>query len=131
MVQWLADLGVVAEPGRTVRAKAMRFAGKSVLLGAVAERTNETAILKVNGLCDLGVLDERSLRTYATWMLWLRFQEYVPHRFILPGGREKVIAWVRERLYRPELTAAETLHELRWQAEQISAEWEEEVLPYH
>lgn len=130
VINWLADLGAVAEPGRTVRAKARRFAAKNSFVGVMAERTNEAAMLRVNSLCDLGVLDDRSLHTYAIWVMWLRFQEYVPRRFVLPGGRDKVLVWVRERLYRPELTSAETLGELRWQAAQISAEWEEEFLPF-
>lgn len=128
VVHWLADLGAVAEPGRQVRDKALLFGKKSALISSLSERANETTILKVNGLCDLGVLDESSLRTYATWVMWLRFQEYIPRRFVLPGGREKVIAWVRKRLYRPELTNSETLCELHWQAAQISAEWEEQIL---
>jgi|GEM_PF-4133170 len=37
--------------------------------------------------------------------------------------------WRRGRLRHPELTAGETLNELHWHADRISAEWEEEFLP--
>ena len=59
------------------------------------------------------------LDVYVAWMLWLRYVECIPQPFVLPGGREKVLAWVRGKLRRPELTAMETERELWWQAERM------------
>ena len=91
----------------------------------MAERTNDESVSRINNLFDIGVLDYEDRHIYVTWIVWLRFQEYVPQRFVLPNGREKVLQWACERLRRPELNATETLEELRWQAQRISGEWEE------
>jgi predicted glycoside hydrolase/deacetylase ChbG (UPF0249 family) len=46
--------------------------------------------------------------------------EYVPRRFVLPEGRTKVLAWVRQQLRRSELTDEETIVELQYQIDRIN-----------
>jgi hypothetical protein len=114
VVHWLADIGALAEPGPLVRDKALRLVGKTGLLEVVLVRSNEELAARTITLMDNGDLD-----VYVAWMLWLRYVECVPKRFVLPGGREKVLAWVRTKLRRPELTGEETERELWWQAERM------------
>ncbi len=114
LMHWLADIGAVAEPGWDVRAKARRFAQKREFLGRLVEESDE-----LNAKAEW-LLENDEFEIYVTWLMWLRFMEYVPHRFILPQGHEKVLAWVRGRLGRPELTAQETRNELRWQANRLN-----------
>lgn len=114
LMHWLANLGAVREPGENVRSKARRFADKRYFLGHVVEASNADSREKTSSLVANGDFD-----IYVAWLMWLRFQEYVPGRFVLPDGREKVLSWIRTQLRRPELTAEETLGELRWQAERI------------
>ena len=77
------------------------------------ETREKTCSLQANGDLDI----------YVAWLMWLRFHEYVPGRFVLPQGRERVLSWVRTQLRRPELTDEETLGELRWQVERLRKEW--------
>ncbi len=121
VLHWLADLGAIPEPGVQARWKAMRLTDKHSLLVMLLGRSDDLNE-RANQLLDNGDLD-----IYVAWLLWMRFLEYVPGRFVLPGGREKVLAWVRIQLRRPELTAKETVVELQWQAEQIRREWPDEV----
>lgn len=118
LMHWLANLGAVQEPGEPVRTKARRFAEKRYLLGHMVETgdvdtTEKTSWLQANGELDI----------YVAWLMWLRFQEYVPGRFVLPQGREKVLSWVRTQLRRPELNEEETIGELRWQVERLRRNW--------
>jgi hypothetical protein len=120
LMHWLADLGAVPDPGDPVRAKARRFANKRTLLGTLFEENGGESRDKAGWLIENGELD-----TYVAWLMWLRFQEYVPGRFVAPEGRQKVLSWVRDQLRRPELTDQETLGELCWQAERLRSYWGE------
>jgi hypothetical protein len=113
-VHWLADLGALPEPGPVVRDKALRLLGKAGLLEVVMVRSNEELAIQSIALMDNGDLD-----LYVAWTLWLRYVECVPKSYVLPGGQDKVLAWVRAKLRRPELTAGETQRELWWQAERM------------
>lgn len=121
VLHWLADLGAVPEPGPLARWKAMRLTDKRSLLVMLLGRSDDLNE-RANQLLDNGDLD-----VYVAYLLWMRFLEYVPGRFVVPGGRDKVLQWVRLQLRRPELTAKETITELHWQAEQIRREWPDEV----
>lgn len=115
---WLARLGAVPPTNDAVSRKAHRFAGKRSLLGRLVDGTQGPTRDKVAHLIASDELD-----TYVAWLMWLRFQEYVPHRFVLPQGRERVLDWVRGQLRRPELTPTETLGELHWQIERLRSDW--------
>ncbi|HEX8465395.1 MAG TPA: hypothetical protein VF627_12335 [Abditibacterium sp.] len=120
LMHWLAALGAVREPGAAVRLRAHQFAAKRRLLGRLVDATNHPASDKTQWLLQNGEFD-----LYVAWLMWLRFQEYVPARFVLPAGRERVLIWVRGQLRRPELSDAETLGELQWQVERIAKQWHE------
>jgi hypothetical protein len=117
LVQWLVSQGALADPGHEVREKARRFATKSTLLGRLVDGQGGPVARKVTTLLHAG-----DFEIYVAWLLWMRVEEYVPGRFLLPGGREKVLQWVREQLRRPELTPQETLRELWWHADRIRTE---------
>ncbi|RYG74153.1 hypothetical protein EON80_02620 [bacterium] len=120
LMHWLSDLGAVPDPGDPVRYKAKRFAEKRGLLGHMVEEYGGDAFEKTGWLVRNGELD-----TYVAWLMWLRFQEYVPGRFVTPVGREKVLEWVRTQLRRPELNDEETIGELRWQVDRLRKSWGE------
>lgn len=117
IVHWLADMGALPEPGPGVRRKALRFAGKRELMVSMMGRRDD--VIADNTLELLGRGD---FEIYSAWLMWLRFQEYIPGRFVLPGGREKILAWIRSLLRRPELNTQETLVELQWQVERMLSE---------
>jgi hypothetical protein len=119
LVHWLSNLGAVPDPGEQVRRKARRFAVKRSLLGHFIEEYGGEARDKTDWLMENDEFD-----TYIAWLMWLRFQEYVPNRFVAPAGREKVLQWVRTQLRRPELTDKETLGELRWQIDRLRESWD-------
>jgi hypothetical protein len=111
-------MGAVHDPGQDTREKARRFAEKRLLLGRLVDNRggeikDRTAWLLDNGEFDL----------YVSYLMWLRFVEYVPSRFVLPGGREQVLSWVRTQLRRPELTDSETIGELQWQVNRLRKSW--------
>ena len=116
LLRWLHEREAVANPGESVLQRGARLAQKSGLLGSVVERRGGEVLEHTQTLLASGDFD-----MYVTWLLWLRFQEYIPTRFVLPGGRQRVLLWVREQLGRHELSPRETLHELQWQAARISA----------
>jgi len=124
VVNWLADLGAVPDPGTQVRERARRFSRKLTLIEAMACQCDESLTGKAQQLLDNGDLD-----AYVAWFLWLRFVETVPRRFLLPGGRDRVLGWVKDQLRRPELTPQETLREMWWRADLIRRDsGEEDVL---
>ena len=118
LVHWLANLGAVDDPGFTVRNTARRFADKRLLLGRLVDRGGGETSDKTNWLLEHGEFD-----IYVAWLMWLRFMEYVPTRFVKEDGRDRVLAWIRTQLRRPELTADETIVELRWQANRLRETW--------
>lgn len=118
LVHWLSGLGAVPDPGDPVRSKARRFAEKRSLLGHIVQEYDREARVKTDWLIDNGELD-----IYVAWLMWLRFQEYVPGRFVAPTGREKVLQWVRKQIRRPELNDEETLVELKWQVDRLRKSW--------
>lgn len=118
LVKWLAELGAVPDPNPHVRARATRFAEKRWLLGAMVDKRGGETVNKTLTLIEQGDFD-----IYVAWLMWLRFVEYVPARYVLPEGRERVLAWVRDQLHRQELTDKETVEELHWQANRIRESW--------
>jgi len=68
------------------------------------------------------IVEYGDLDIYVAWTLWLRYIECVPKSFLLPDGEEKVLAYIRAKLRRPELTAKETELELWWQVERMLEE---------
>jgi hypothetical protein len=72
------------------------------------------------------MIDNGDLPAFVAWFLWMHFVDTVPRRFVLPGGRDKVIVWVKKQLNRPELTPQETLRELYWRADLMRRESGEE-----
>jgi hypothetical protein len=124
VVNWLAELGAVPDPGERVRERAMRFSNKVQLLETMACHRDEALSGRARQLIEQGDLD-----AYVAWFLWMNFVESVPRRFLLPTGRDRVLIWVKAQLRRPELTPAETLRELWWRADLIRREsGEEDVL---
>lgn len=124
VVNWLADLGALPDPGETVRRRAQRFSQSLSLIERIACQRDESLNGKAQRLIEKG-----DLSAFVAWFLWLHFVETVPRRFVLPGGREKVLCWVKRQLHRPELTSSEALRELLWRAEMIRQEsGEEDVL---
>jgi hypothetical protein len=119
LVHWLFDLGAVPDPGEPVRHKARRFAAKRSLLGHIIEEYNGESRDKTDWLVQNGEFD-----IYVAWLMWLRFQEYIPNRFVTPLGRQNVLQWVRTQLRRVELTDEETLGELHWQIHRLRNSWE-------
>lgn len=118
LMHWLFELGAVSDPGGTVHNQAKRFADKRALLGRLVDRRGGEVSRKTNWLIDNGEFD-----LYVAYLMWLRFNEYVPRRFVLPEGQARVLAWVRTQLRRPELTDSETVGELLWQAERLKSAW--------
>lgn len=112
VVNWLADLGALPEPGETVRERALRFANRFHLIEAWACQRDES----LNGKAEK-MIDNGDLQAFVAWFLWMHFVDTVPRRFMLPGGREKILDWVKKQLNRPELTPQETLNELYWRAD--------------
>ena len=124
VVNWLAELGAIPDPGQSVRQRARRLSGKLNLIESMACYCDDSLNGKARELINKG-----DLEAYVAWFLWLRFVETVPRRFLLPDGREKVLNWVKGQLRRPELTLEETLQELWWRADLIRQEsGEEDVL---
>ena len=119
LMHWLANLEAVQEPGEQVRQKARRFAEKRRFLGQLVDEFNAEASDKTHWLMQSGDFDN-----YMAWLMWLRFREYVPARFVAPAGQEKVLRWIRGQLRRPELTDLETIGELQWQIERLHALWD-------
>ncbi len=117
LVQWLSSMGVMEDPGPKVRAKARRFSEKSTLLGRIVDNRGGETVQKTSTLLSKG-----DFEIYVAWLMYLRFCEYVPPRFVQPGGREKVLHWVKTQLRRPELTSDEALRELLWHSERLSTE---------
>jgi hypothetical protein len=112
VVNWLADLGAVPEPGEEVRARALRFAQRFNLIESWACYRDTS----LNGKAQL-MIENGDLPAFVAWFLWMHFVDTVPRRFVLPGGRDRVIGWVKGQLNRPELTPQETLRELYWRAD--------------
>lgn len=123
LVNWLADLGAVPDPGEAVRDKAQRFSQRLSLVEVMATHRDNSLQLKAQQLINNG-----DLAAYVAWFWWMRFVETVPHRFVLPGGRERVLDWVKSQLRRPELTPQETLRELHWRADLMHRDSGEEDL---
>lgn len=121
LVQWLAAMGAVPHPGEATARKAQRFASKRALLGEIVDRSTGPTPVRIARL-----IEDDDFDLYVTYLMWLRFREYVPARFVLPGGTEQVLKWVRAQLRRPELNDSETLDELLWHARRIGEFWEEE-----
>ena len=69
------------------------------------------------------MLEENDFDLYVAYLLWMRFVEYVPQRFVSRESRAQLLKWVREQLGRPELCDTETVRELQWNAERIRARW--------
>ena len=118
LMHWLGNLGVVDDPGQAVRAKARRFAEKRMLLGRLVDGNPGELGSRTQWLIENGEFD-----IYVAWLMYLRFVEYVPQRFVRPGGRDRVLNWVRGQLKRPELNAEETVGELRYQIERVCEQW--------
>lgn len=118
LVHWLANMGAVRDPGQDTREKARRFAEKRLLLGRLVDNRGGEIKDRTGWLLDNGEFD-----LYVSYLMWLRFVEYVPSRFVLPGGREQVLSWVRTQLRRPELTDSETVGELQWQVSRLRKSW--------
>jgi hypothetical protein len=124
VVNWLAELGAVPDPGERVRERAKRFSNKVHLLETMACQRDEALSGRARQLIEQGDLD-----AFVAWFLWMNFVESVPRRFLLPTGRERVLSWVKTQLGRPELTPAETVRELWWRADLIRCEaGEDDVL---
>ncbi len=124
VVNWLADLGALPEPGEQVRERAWRFAQRFDLIESWACYRDETLNRKAQQMIENG-----DLKAFVAWFLWMQFVDTVPHRFVLPGGREKILGWVKTQLNRPELTSRETLHELYWRADLMRRDsGEEDIL---
>ena len=121
VVNWLADLGAVPEPTETVRERALRFAERFNLIESWACYRDESLNDKATQMINNG-----DLQAFVAWFLWMNFVETVPRRFVLPGGREKILGWVKTQLHRPELTPRETLRELYWRADLMRRESGEE-----
>jgi hypothetical protein len=114
LVHWLASMGAIYEPDAPTHDKARKFAGKRVLLGKLVENTDESLSNKTSRL-----IENKDFDLYVAYLMWLRFNEYVPRRFVLPEGRTKVLGWVRQQLRRTELTDEETIVELQYQIDRI------------
>ena len=123
LVHWLANLGALYDPGSHTHDKARKFAQKRALLGKLVESSDEILSRKTSRL-----IENQDFDLYVAYLMWLRFNEYVPRRFVLPEGRSKVLSWVRGQLRRPELTDEETIAELEFQIARIEedlGEWGE------
>jgi hypothetical protein len=69
------------------------------------------------------LLQDDDFDVFVTHLLWMRFVEYVPARFVSRENRACVLNWVRSQLKRSELNDDETVRELQWHAERIQARW--------
>jgi len=114
LVHWLSNMGAIYEPDAPTHDKAKKFAGKRILLGKLVEGSDEVLSNKTTWL-----IENREFDLYVAYLMWLRFNEYVPRRFVLPEGRTKVLGWVRQQLHRSELTDDETVVELQYQIDHI------------
>ena len=123
VVNWLADLGALPEPSEQVRHRARRFTERLDLIESWANYRDETLNGKAQRMIDNG-----DLQVFVAWFLWMHFVDTVPRRFVLPGGRDKVIGWVKNQLNRPELTPRETIGELYFRAELMRQDSGEEDL---
>lgn len=124
VVNWLADLGAVPEPDEGVRQRALRFSQRLNLIESWACYRDES----LNGKAEQ-MIENGDLQAFVAWFLWMHYVDTVPRRFLLPGGREKILSWVKTQLNRPELTPQETLTELYWRADLMRRDsGEEDVL---
>lgn len=116
LVYWLSSLGALPEPSRQVQQRAMRFAWKKTLLSRLIETPE--ALRQTEKM-----LAENDFDLYVAYILWMRFVEYVPRRFVSEESRTQLLKWVRTQLGRPELSDEETVRELYWNVERIRAGW--------
>ncbi|RYX83762.1 hypothetical protein EON83_13390 [bacterium] len=125
LVYWLSSLGALPAPPRQVQERAQKFAWKRSLLSRLIE--NPEALAKTD---DMLASDDFDI--FVAHLLWMRFVEYVPNRFVSQQSRAQVLSWVRSQLRRSELSDEETVRELQWQAERIHSRWisEDGELPF-
>ncbi|BCM92112.1 hypothetical protein IAD21_03991 [Abditibacteriota bacterium] len=116
LVYWLSSLGALPEPPRQIQQRARKFAWKKTLLSRLIE--NSESLSKTDEM-----LESDDFDTFVAHLLWMRFVEYVPARFVSEQSRAQVLGWVRAQLRRDELSDEETVRELQWQAERIHARW--------
>ncbi len=116
LVYWLSSLGALPAPPRQIQERAQKFAWKKTLLSRLIE--NPDALLKTDEM-----LESDDFDVFVAHLLYMRFVEYVPARFVSNQSRAQVLSWVRDQLGRSELSDEETVRELNWQVERIQARW--------
>ena len=116
LVYWLAGLGALPAPPRQIQERAQKFAWKKTLLSRLIE--NSESLSKTEDM-----LESDDFDAFVAYLLWMRFVEYVPARFVSYDSRAQVLNWVRSQLRREELSDEDTVRELHWQIERIRARW--------
>jgi hypothetical protein len=116
LVYWLSSLGALPVPPRQVQERARKFAWKKTLLSRLIE--NPESLSKTEEL-----LESDDFDAFVAHLMWMRFVEYVPARFVSSQCRAQVLGWVRSQLQRDELSDEETVCELNWRVEHIYSRW--------
>ncbi|RYE43909.1 MAG: hypothetical protein EOP21_07425 [Hyphomicrobiales bacterium] len=116
LVYWLSSLGALPAPPRQVQERAQKFAWKKTLLSRLIENPQSLSMTE-------DLLESDDFDVFVAHLMWMRFVEYVPARFVSNQSRTQVLSWVRSQLQRAELSDEETVRELNWRVEHIYSRW--------